>query len=462
MIGARLSRRPEDNDTRARARARPAARDDAQRVLALQRTAGNRAVASLVCARSPRGAIQRAPMIYDWDHVQTVKEIVHRDGESVLANVSKFMKTIDAAKLNYYELEEWLDKAKAHPEADNQMLKEVRDLRDAKAPAQDARIAIKAFEDSTGQLAFDVDRHDVGRHLRAILTRPEKINQGEYGLCGPDAFLRAIAIRHPEAYVNYVIDLVKTGDGQIGGLTVHASRDVRRKHIAPGGTRHGIEAADWAALASLRVAKNTQYKAIGTMERTSREGIQWIHMGIASATDPDEIETWAAQLGLPAGKREMRMKKASLVSNVFTSRAGSFGHNWARIQTLRSQGWDVMLAIHQKVMKNTGELPRAVLGGHFVLLTSDIVPETQNGHAGQGFDAMTWGGISHGWFRDTDAGIALIGYVALDLSGPLGPTAATTTEEDTEVSADEVKSAVSRSSSSEPEESEREAAVTST
>jgi len=399
----------------ARAHTAPVA-PSAARLLALQRTAGNRAVGSMLRART----LQREPMLHDWDKPERAVRQIYRDNEVLNEVYNVYERTIDAATLNYYQLDDWIQRAKSHPEADAKLLKQVRSLRKRKRPTRDAREVIGAFEGATGALAFRVTRKDVADHLRLVLLRPELLQQGGYGLCGPDAFVRAIAMRHPNEYVDYVIDLATTGVGHIGGLRVCATDDVRAERFTPGQPKHRIAAADWIALASLRSDKNTLYSAIHHMDRRWYEGIQWIHAGIGAGTDVDELRDWAREVGLSDDRIEMRMKHVALITNVIgQSRNDAFSANWDRIEELRSQGWDVMLAIHQKVIGNARELPRFVVGGHFVLLTGPIRAEQKNAVAGRGFDAMTWGGIKHGWFADTDASIALIGYLALDLRRPL-------------------------------------------
>src|SRR3954452_184388 len=78
-----------------------------ERMLALQRTAGNRAVGSLERARSPLRALQRDPLIQNWDSADTREEYVQRDtGEWFKQRVPWFPRTIDAANLNFFQLEE--------------------------------------------------------------------------------------------------------------------------------------------------------------------------------------------------------------------------------------------------------------------------------------------------------------------------------------------------------------------
>jgi hypothetical protein len=394
------------------------------RVLALQRAAGNRAVSRL---------LQRTPMLHDWDNPVTERRTQTVGEQSVSTSVHTYARTIDAAGLSYYQLTDWLERAESHKgEVTPELRKQVRALRKTKKPAHDPMDAIDAFEKDTGPLAFDVSRTDVATHLRDVLVHPERINQGKYGLCGPDALLRAIVIRHPEAYVAYVLRLATRGVGRIGNLEVVAAPDVRGKHFKPGDLRHGIAAADWIALASLRSAKNKVYSAIRHMDgRSWYEGLQWLHAGAGAGSDVDELAAWAREMGLPPDKVDVRAKTAPLITNVLGPRQGDFAENWQRIDQHADAGWDVLLAIHKDVMGNAGELPRWVIGAHFVLLRSRIVAETKNGIQGFGFDAMTWGGVKHGWFAATDASMALIGYVAMDLRGalPAGPVATVTQAE---------------------------------
>jgi hypothetical protein len=152
----------------------------ASTVQALQRAAGNRATTRLV-----RRALQRAPDVPDPDSPDAV----------------------DAERATFYFLDDWLRRGdRSFMSAAT--LARIRALRDARRPAVDAMARIDDFERRRGPLAFNVSREQVARRLRRILCRPELLQQGQYLLCGPDVFLRIIALRHPDLYANYVIDLV--------------------------------------------------------------------------------------------------------------------------------------------------------------------------------------------------------------------------------------------------------------
>jgi hypothetical protein len=193
-----------------------------------------------------------------------------------------------------------------------------------------------------------------------------------------------------------------------------------------------IEEADWAALAGLRSSENTVRGDFGrpSEERTAPDGTRtrvekpfykFLWHGAAAGTYVDEIRDWFRRMGVPDHRIRFAMKRAALVTNFFSAFDVNFDAYRRTINDAIDAGHYVALAVHPDVMYRRRELSRTRVGGHFVLLTSRIEPETGpdegDAVAGFGFACLTWGRQRRVWFPADAADQALTGYVAVDLQG---------------------------------------------
>lgn len=109
------------------------------------------------------------------------------------------------------------------------------------------------FSARSGKSAFtqlSAQRLTFATQLSQRIASPNQIDQGRSSLCGPADFLYALAVKNPEAYAQYAIDLYEKGSAWIGKMQVAPGSDCR--NYVP----TGIDAVDWVTLASLRDSSN--------------------------------------------------------------------------------------------------------------------------------------------------------------------------------------------------------------
>lgn len=82
--------------------------------------------------------------------------------------------------------------------------------------------------------------------LALRVLRPERIDQGDYGLCGPAAFAVLLAQTDPVTYVQISVELLLTGQSTFRNMKLTPNESIRRHQ--PHRTPH----ADWMVLASMR------------------------------------------------------------------------------------------------------------------------------------------------------------------------------------------------------------------
>lgn len=145
------------------------------------------------------------------------------------------------------------------------------------------------FEKCIGLSAFACIKEPSERnlfigHLHERIAKPHRINQLYTPLCGPAAFMYCIAKDRPHDYLRYVLDLVTTGTGKLGGLIVTPSAACRNAVI-----KGKIAPADWVALASLRDSSNK------SMQMSSPDS------NAAGITLPGELAEWFSKTGWFSG-----------------------------------------------------------------------------------------------------------------------------------------------------------------
>ncbi|HEX2885077.1 hypothetical protein [Vineibacter terrae] len=126
-----------------------------------------------------------------------------------------------------------------------------------------------------------MDRAAVAAGLKDRVDDPNKVRQARTPFCGPAAFIRALAIDKPDAYVQAAIDLFNTGKATIGALKIEPGSVVRGARM-PDNINH----ADWLMLSSLRDSSNALLTAADNW---------W--GGVEGPTLPGELAGWFKAAG---------------------------------------------------------------------------------------------------------------------------------------------------------------------
>jgi len=125
------------------------------------------------------------------------------------------------------------------------------------------------------------------------INDPDLVHQVDTSLCGPAAFVRAVAMDMPLNYARCVIDLYRTGAGNIVGLDIAPRRRMRRTP-----PKMGTHGADWIMLGGVRDDENLIFsvaQAPGlvagmTLPRTM---VKWFKSaGYSNVSDQAHIGWW--------------------------------------------------------------------------------------------------------------------------------------------------------------------------
>lgn len=111
------------------------------------------------------------------------------------------------------------------------------------------RLEIDLFRERMDPGPWNLDRIQVADRLQEIMNDPDSIQQGEEGLCGWAAFLRAWALHDHASLARFAIRLYDTGASEIGGFEVKPDTALFEKYV-PGGQL--APAADWMLLRTLQ------------------------------------------------------------------------------------------------------------------------------------------------------------------------------------------------------------------
>lgn len=108
---------------------------------------------------------------------------------------------------------------------------------------------IQLFLGGNGNLAFiHMDRAFVALQLILRVNDHGVINQQTRSICGPAAFVTAIAKANPPEYARYVIDMAGNGRANLKSMAITPGRNILDENPA----HSNIPQADYIALASLR------------------------------------------------------------------------------------------------------------------------------------------------------------------------------------------------------------------
>jgi hypothetical protein len=244
---------------------------------------------------------------------------------------------------------------------------------------------VTQFSARSGQSAFTqlgAQRSLLAAQLSQRIASPQQIDQGGSSLCGPADFLYALAVKNPEAYAQYAIDLYEKGSAWIGKMRIAPGSDCR-SYLPT-----GIDAIDWVTLASLRDSSNNllDYQATGNEA--------------AGITMPSGLLGWFNRSGY--------FTNVINDTNVFLDKGLSC---LLKADQLRAAGASVCLFVNATVLA-TKRSGGKLTPNHWVVLTTHVkingapaAPLVARGSSVDGdetllgqqlsFDVFTWGGTQN-------------------------------------------------------------------
>lgn len=99
-------------------------------------------------------------------------------------------------------------------------------------------------------------RASFANDLRLRVADPNLIDQSDASLCGPAAFMFALASTHPEVYVRCAVELAEKGRTKLGKLDIAPGSSCKSVVLS---STAGIGPVDWVTLASLRDSQNSWF-----------------------------------------------------------------------------------------------------------------------------------------------------------------------------------------------------------
>jgi hypothetical protein len=377
-----------------------------QDILYLQRTIGNKAVNALLNGqRTPQNhaqtVIQREPMVYNFNTKQHVDaadwelsdiKIWEQWYNGQSNNLKRFYKDdFDALQ----ELRK-TDRIKEEIRFEANKSDITRDPR--KVGQATMLVAQFDAERYDPQWAFNFDKDRVVQELLEVVNDPAKMDQKGYPICGADTYLRIYAIHHPDAYVQYAIDLLKTGIGRLGTQVVQAPREIKAKDMFA----RDMRMSDWVATASLRSQSN---KIMKNITQSGNNFFKEMSSGAAGSTMLGDVKKWFLRAGIPP---EGVVEKSHYLTN-------TSARNLADINQRFRDGWAIELMINADIVDNAlGHKIKPALTFHLVTVASEIMV-TSDGRNYIG-EVMTWGSRKRIRFKASQLGRAILGYVAADIS----------------------------------------------
>jgi hypothetical protein len=219
---------------------------------------------------------------------------------------------------------------------------------------EDAKNIINAFKARSGggNLWKGMDRSRVANGALARIEDPDTINQREATLCGPAAFVHAIALDSPVDYANAIVHLFEDGRATLGGrgktLVLKPSSDLLNYQLPA--TSEMLQ-ADWIILASLRDSERWFFSYSSVTDRGS--------------TTPGELADWFEK----AGYSDVREQTSAVFAPLFS---------WAQeASDLFRKGYKVCLNINTHVLYTEHQNESSWKAGHFVGLASPITINDQ-------------------------------------------------------------------------------------
>jgi hypothetical protein len=139
-----------------------------------------------------------------------------------------------------------------------------------------------------GRVFFRIDANDFLNELEARINNPKKIFQADAAVCGPATFLYGLARHRPFGYAHFACWLFMRGSARLGNLNIVAPDNVKNTAAL-----HGMGAADWVTLASLRLARNWVFTEPQNLNKVFFTGVTW----------PASLTWWLSKAGYNATNR---------------------------------------------------------------------------------------------------------------------------------------------------------------
>jgi len=188
---------------------------------------------------------------------------------------------------------------------------------------------VKKFEAKGGSGVWSqITKKEVVDSLKIRIMNPTKINQAGNPSCGPTTFVYGLALRKPEAYATFVIDLFTRGKANINKLSIVANEFLRKASIIG-----RADPADWIAFASLRNSENYIFPM----------WLKYIN-NMAGMTDPGKVADWMRK----SGYKEVKNRSYLVVNPIIIVKSA-----WAsEASRLFAQGHQVMFLIDGDLMSS--------------------------------------------------------------------------------------------------------------
>jgi hypothetical protein len=345
-------------------------------LLGLQRLVGNQAVRRLVPADG--AVIQRKPVVLN--HEGKEEDAGDWSDREIALWMEFHGRLRPGERPKYGPSFTALTRLQEEREADRRTFAE---LGAAQAPRDDARIGaarglVAEWRDASASrdpppIAFPAVKGNQGAiaaRLISIVEEPFNLNQEDYPICGANAFLHSLAVRQPDVYVRYVLDLIKTGTAEIGDLNVKSPGAVRGKKLDDRVARERrdrkIDIADWVAMASLRASENPRgYKSVARIGDKRTPGA-W-HAGIKGMSSTKEIAGWYTKVGY---------RVVEFTDNTLAAYLGYSDVDAKRLVEIGQQfgACEIVLSVNaaQVRAKIPSQRPRAKGADHYVRLASGV------------------------------------------------------------------------------------------
>jgi hypothetical protein len=257
----------------------------------------------------------------------------------------------------------------------------------------------------------------VAAEIKASLSAPEKIDQGQFNFCGPNDVLMAIALKDPVAYVKYVLDVhaaereLKAGTpspgrkAHLGKMPVAMDPNVIGAAAATfplSGAATNISQTDWMSMGSIRKQATATAPVLSVIPPKVQAILTGFYIGgapdaLKAMKDPADLET--AIMVLKKGLESTPSKKLEELALV-NALAGSSDEMERKIaegsspdemaQWLKSYGaTDVIKAAefdNSKIDKDLLAANKDLAAGKSVMLQIDAPAGLQGSHAKVTFD----------------------------------------------------------------------------
>lgn len=191
-----------------------------------------------------------------------------------------------------------------------------------------------------------VGREDIALQLLERVKGVTVPHQQNSSLCGPAAFMFCLLTDRPDLYVQFVIDLWKTGKTKLGNLAVEPSYALRTNMAKAVDPKEGnLEEVDWISLGGLR-----GYDGVFS-EPTN---------GTAGATHAMTMHTWFKAVG----------SIAIYDNTTVIGRA-----NWndlLKVSCHVASAWVVML-VNGSILQRMGTRGGSLFADHWIVATSAIM-----------------------------------------------------------------------------------------